>query len=266
MELMGDAGGLSAYAAISPKRVSFMSRTGVIAMAALAVMSILCQPAIAEDPPAAVVAALNKIVPGIPPDSIELSALPGLYEVSFGPSVVYVSADGRYLIQGDLVNVDSGKNYTRARRRGQRRDHMAKVNPDDMVAFGPENAKYTVDVFTDIDCPYCVRLHNQMADYNRLGIRIRYLAFPRAGIPSKSYDKWVSVWCSDDQQVAMSKAKNGMRIPEQKCDNPVEKQFALGRAVGVRGTPSLIFEDGQIVPGYVPPAELLQMLKENEAG
>lgn len=243
-----------------------MTRTSVLAMATMAVMTTLWQPAIAEGPPAEVVAALNKIVPGIPPDRVELSALPGLYEVSFGPSVVYVSADGRYLLQGDLVNLESGKNYTRERRRDHRRKSMASVNANDMVVFGPENAKYTVDVFTDIDCPYCVRLHNQMAEYNRLGIRIRYLAFPRAGVPSSSYDKWVSVWCSEDQQIAMSKAKSGMQIPDQTCENPVEKQFALGRAVGVRGTPSLIFEDGQLVPGYVPPSELLEMLKENEAG
>jgi thiol:disulfide interchange protein DsbC len=243
-----------------------MKRIGPFVMVALAVMIILSRPAIAADPPPEVVAALEKIVPGIPPDSIKLSPLPGLYEVAYGPSVVYMSTDGRFLIQGDLVNVASGKNYTRERRREQRRDSMAATNVQDRVVFGPDDAKYTVDVFTDIDCPYCVRLHNQMADYNRLGIRIRYLAFPRTGIPSPSYDKWVSVWCSDDQQVAMSKAKNGMRIPEKTCENPVKEQFALGRAVGVRGTPSIIFEDGQIVPGYVPPQELLEMLEENEAG
>jgi thiol:disulfide interchange protein DsbC len=128
---------------------------------------------------------------------------------------------------------------------------MASVNGRDMVVFGPEDAKYTVDVFTDIDCPYCVRLHNQMAEYNRLGIRIRYLAFPRAGISSSSYDKWVSVWCSDDRQTAMGDAKNGKRIPAKKCDSPVKQQFALGRAVGVRGTPSLILENGHMIPGYV---------------
>lgn len=243
-----------------------MSRTGLVAIASLAFMSILWQPAVAEEPPAEVIAALNKIVPGIPPDSITLSALPGLYEVSFGPSVVYVSADGQYLIQGDLVNIESGENHTRERRRLLRRDRMATVDSHDMVEFGPEDAKHTVDVFTDIDCPYCVRLHNQMADYNRLGIRIRYLAFPRAGVPSNSYDKWVWVWCSEDQQVAMSKAKNGMPVPEQTCENPVKEQFELGRSVGVRGTPSLIFEDGQMVPGYVPPQELLKILEKNEAG
>jgi thiol:disulfide interchange protein DsbC len=140
------------------------------------------------------------------------------------------------------------------------------VSEADTIAFGPADAKYTVDVFTDIDCPYCVRLHRQMAEYNRLGVRIRYLAFPRAGIPSPSYDKYVSAWCSDDQQSAMSDAKNGRSVPKKECDNPVEKQFALGRAVGVRGTPSLILENGEMIPGYVSPAELLRALEENRAG
>jgi thiol:disulfide interchange protein DsbC len=235
-------------------------------MAVLAVMSTLWQPAVAEDPPATVLAALSKLVPGIPPDRIEVSALPGLYEVSYGPTVVYVSADGRFLIQGDLVEIDSRTNYTRERQREHRRERMAGVSEDDMIVFGPEDARYTVDVFTDIDCPYCVRLHKQMAEYNRLGVRIRYLAFPRAGIPSPSYDKYVSAWCSDDQQTAMSKAKSGHRIPNKKCDNPVKEQFALGRAVGVRGTPSLILQNGEIIPGYVSPPELLKMLEENRAG
>ena len=163
-----------------------MSRTGVLAMAVLAVTSILWQSAVAEDPPATVVAALNKMVPGVRPDSIEVSALPGLYEVSYGPTVVYVSADGRFLIRGDLVEIESRKNYTRERKRGHRRDRMAHVSEKDMIVYGPKDAKYTIDVFTDIDCPYCVRLHQQMAEYNRLGMRIRYLAFPRAGVPSRS--------------------------------------------------------------------------------
>ena len=136
-----------------------MSRIGVLTMAVMALTSIVWQSAIAEEPPATVVAALNKIVPGVRPDSIQASALPGLYEVSFGPNVVYVSADGRYLIQGELVDLDSGRNHTRERQREHRRESMSRVKEDDMIVFGPEDAKYTVDVFTDIDCPYCVRLH-----------------------------------------------------------------------------------------------------------
>ena len=186
--------------------------------------------------------------------------------MSYGPTVVYISADGKFLLQGDLVEIDSRKNHTRERQREHRRERMASVSEDDMIVFGPEDAKYTVDVFTDIDCPYCVRLHSQMADYNRLGVRIRYLAFPRAGIPSPSYDKYVSAWCAEDKQMAMNKAKGGARMPNRTCDNPVEEQFALGRAVGVRGTPSLIFDNGTLVPGYVSPPELLKMLERESSG
>ena len=235
-------------------------------LAVLAVSAILAQPAVAEDPPAAVVDALGKIVPGIPPDRIEPSALPGLYEVSYGPSVVYVSADGRFLLQGDLVEIDSRKNYTRERQRAHRRERMSSVREGETIDFGPADAKYTVDVFTDIDCPYCVRLHKQMSEYNRLGVRIRYLAFPRAGVGSSSYDKYVSAWCAQDQQAAMSDAKNGTRLPPKECDNPVQAQFALGQSVGVRGTPSLILENGELVPGYVPPSELIKMLEGEESG
>ncbi len=243
-----------------------MWRTGVMTMAALAVLTTLWRPAVADDPPAPVLAALEKIVPGIPPDRIEASVLAGMYEVSYGPTVVYVSADGRFLLQGDLVEIDSRTNHTRERQREHRRDRMAKVSERDTIVFGPDDAKYTVDVFTDIDCPYCVRLHRQMADYNRLGVRIRYLAFPRAGIPSSSYDKYVSAWCSEDQQTAMSKAKDGVEIPKKICDNPVQAQFALGRSVGVRGTPSLILESGELVPGYVSPPQLLEILEDDRAG
>jgi thiol:disulfide interchange protein DsbC len=243
-----------------------MVSTRALTVALLAVLSVFWQPAIAQDPSAKVLAALDKVIPDIVPDRIQPSAIPGLYEVSYGAMVIYVSEDGRHLIQGDMVEIGSGKNYTRERRREHRRESMATVDPDNKVVFGSANAKHTVDVFTDIDCPYCVRLHNQMAEYNRLGIRIRYLAFPRAGPASLSFDKWVAVWCAEDQQSAMGDAKNGRRLPAKKCDNPVAEQFALGRAVGVRGTPSIIFENGRLVPGYVPPEELLEMLEENDAG
>lgn len=235
-------------------------------MALLALIILLGPSATAQEAPPAVLAALEKLVPGVAPDHVEASALAGLYEVSYGPTVVYVSADGRFLIQGDLVEIASRTNYTRERQREHRRERMGSVREGDTIVFGPEDAKYTVDVFTDIDCPYCVRLHRQMSEYNRIGVRIRYLAFPRAGVSSPSYEKYVSVWCADDPQAAMSDAKNGRSIAKKQCDNPVEEQFALGRAVGVRGTPSLILENGEMIPGYVSPAELLRTLEENRSG
>jgi thiol:disulfide interchange protein DsbC len=239
-----------------------MPRIYVFLMAALAV---LWQPAIAEDPPAGLLEALEKIVPGVAPDTITAAPVAGLYEVSYGPTVIYVTADGRYLIQGDLVDMSTRRNLTRARQRDARREAMRKVKEEDMIVFGDKSATHTVTVFTDVDCPYCVRLHKQMAEYNRLGIRIRYLAFPRAGIPSGSYTKTVSVWCADDPHQAIGDAKFGRPVEPKSCDNPVREQFALGQTVGVRGTPSLILESGELVPGYVPPRQLLQMIQEGSS-
>lgn len=241
-----------------------MPRIPVLVMVALAAF---WQPAVAqEEPPAALLEAVARIIPGVAPDSVTPSPLPGLYEVSFGPTVIYVSEDGRYLIQGDLVDVGSRRNLTRVRRREARREAMRGLDEQDMIIFGAKDSKHTVTVFTDVDCPYCARLHQQMAEYNRLGIRVRYLAFPRAGIPSASYDKTVSVWCSDDRRKAIGDAKFGHTVAARKCDNPVREQLSLGQAMGVRGTPSIILESGEIVPGFVPPAQLLQMIENGRTG
>ena len=120
--------------------------------------------------------------------------------------------------------------------------------------------QHTVTVFTDIDCGYCRKMHSQMAAYNKEGIKIRYLMFPREGVNSDSFNKAVAVWCADDRQDAMTKAKRGEEIARKTCDNPVEAQFELGQKLGVRGTPSMILEDGEMIPGYVPPTQLAQLL------
>jgi thiol:disulfide interchange protein DsbC len=232
----------------------------------MATLAILWQPAIAEDPPAGLLEAISKIIPGVSPDRITPSPLPGIFEVSYGPTVIYVSADGRYLIQGDVVDIGTRKNLTRARRREARREVIRGLDEDDMIIFGANDAKHTITVFTDVDCPYCARLHQQMAEYNRLGMRIRYLAFPRAGIPSASYTKTVSVWCSEDPKQAIADAKFGKAVAPSKCENPVREQLSLGQSVGVRGTPSLILESGELVPGFVPPRQLLQMIEDGATG
>jgi thiol:disulfide interchange protein DsbC len=133
-----------------------------------------------------------------------------------------------------------------------------------MVVFPPAGpTKHTVTVFTDIDCGYCRKLHQEIADYNQQGIKVRYLMYPRAGVGSESYNKAVWVWCADDRQDAITRAKRGEEIPHKTCANPVKEQFELGQTLGVRGTPSIILENGQMVPGYVPAAQLAQMLDEN---
>lgn len=203
-------------------------------------------------------AALN----GEKPDSVAPSAVPGLFEVVLGGQVLYVSEDGRFVVQGDILDLEARANLTENRRGELRGQVINAVNEKDMVVFAPEGqpAKYTVTVFTDIDCGYCRKMHSQIAAYNKEGIKIRYLSFPREGLNSESFNKAVSVWCADNRQEAMTKAKRGEVIENKSCDNPVQAQYELGQKIGVRGTPSMILEDGEMLPGYVPPTQLAELL------
>lgn len=187
----------------------------------------------------------------------------GLYEAVINGQILYFSKDGRYVIQGDMVSLDSRTNLTEQRRVSLRKEALDKLDEKDMIIFGPEKAKYTITVFTDIDCGYCRKMHSEMEKYNDLGIRVRYMSFPRGGIGSKSYDDAVNVWCAADRQKAMTKAKQGQEIASKTCVNPVKTEFELGQQLGVQGTPSIFLESGQILPGYLPPEKLIQVLDEN---
>ncbi|HHW76066.1 MAG TPA: DsbC family protein [Xanthomonadaceae bacterium] len=207
-------------------------------------------------------AALN----GEKPDSVAPAVIPGLYEVVLGGQVLYLSEDGRYVVQGDILDLGSRDNLTENRRGEMRGKAIEAVGENNMVIFAPEGSvKHTVTVFTDIDCGYCRKMHSQMTAYNKEGIKIRYLWFPREGIGSESFNKAVAVWCADNRQDAMTKAKRGENVERKTCDNPVQAQYELGQKLGVRGTPSLILESGEMIPGYVPPTQLAQLLAESKA-
>lgn len=210
-------------------------------------------------------AAIKKIVPNSAPDSIEPSELPGLYEVSFGAEVFYVSADGRYLLSGSLLDLSSGKNLTEDKRAQGRLSLIDTVDEAKMIVFAPKEVKHSITVFTDIDCPYCRRMHQEMPELNAQGIEVRYLLFPRAGMQSKSYDKAVAVWCAEDRQQALTDAKAGKPIDMKSCDNPIDAHMALVQQLGISGTPTSVLENGQVIPGYVPVARLESIL-ESEGG
>ncbi len=229
---------------------------------AVTVLSMMAGTVSAEEVPAPVAAAVDQLLGGMSADSVLPASVPGLYEVVVGPHVVYVSADGRHMMRGDIIDLASRDNLTEGRRRGARLAAIARIDEKDMIVFGPADAKHTVTVFTDIDCGYCRKLHSQMADYNAAGVRVRYLAFPRAGVPSGVYDRMVSVWCADDPRQAMTAAKSGGRVDEKSCDNAVASEYQLGRVLGVSGTPTIILEDGTVVPGYVPPADLVRQIEQ----
>ena len=215
------------------------------------------------DPLAAVRATLAKKVPGAKPENIRTSPIPGLYEITLGSSIAYVSADGRYLINGDLFEVQSRTNLTEARRTDSRLKALASVSEDDMNVFTPTvPVKHTITVFTDVDCGYCRKLHSEIAQFNKLGIRVRYVAFPRSGPGTESWTKAEAVWCAKDRKDAITRAKQGVDIKSANCGTtPVAREYAMGEDLGVNGTPAIITDKGEYIGGYLPPQKMLAYLE-----
>jgi len=225
----------------------------------------------AEDKIAQLTKALQTIMPRGAPDSVGESTLPGLYEVVYGAQVIYISADGRYMVEGDIFDIKNRVNITEIKRQGGRLKAVQTIKQDSLIVFKSDKnkPKHVITVFTDIDCGYCRKLHREMADYNKLGIEMRYAAFPRSGINTESYFKAMNVWCAKNPQKAMGFAKNGAKLLQLKaleqvkgkdCSKSIKKHLAVARELGVTGTPTLVMSDGQVVPGYVPAKRLIQML------
>lgn len=214
----------------------------------------------------AVKATLATLMPQAKPDNVSPSVLPGMYEAVYGPQIIYVTKDGRYMFEGDLYDIQKRVNLTENKREAGRAKVVNAIDPQSMIVFAPENPKYTITAFTDIDCGYCRKLHTQIAEYNKLGIAVRYAAFPRSGVDTPSYEKAVSVWCADDRKKAMTVAKSGETPEKKQCDNPVKKHMEAAKEVGVSGTPTLVLESGQVIPGYVEPARLLMILDQARKG
>lgn len=199
--------------------------------------------------------------------SIKPSPIEGLYEVEIDTGeIIFTSADGQHFVLGKLFEIQGQRfvNLSEQRQKSERAETLTRLNTDDMIVFSPQGeVKSVVYAFTDVDCGYCQKLHSEMAEYNQAGIEIRYLAFPRAGLQSRTYQEMVSVWCAEDRKAAMTTAKTGGQVPLKACDNPVADQYALGNAFGVTGTPALVFEDGSLMPGYLPATKLSAYLQQN---
>jgi len=201
--------------------------------------------------------------------SINASPIKGLYEIVSQGTLYYIGEDGRFLIIGNMLDLDNGmKNLTAEKNDQLRRENSAeafakiKDFEKDMIVFKAKNEKFVITAFTDTSCAYCQKLHSEMADYNKLGITIRYLAFPRGGERSNAYNTMVSIWCSDDRKSTMDTAKKHGKIEYKSCDNNVMDQYNLGVELGITGTPSLFLEDGTMIAGYVPAERLIKILEE----
>ncbi len=215
--------------------------------------------------PSAVTKTANNLQRLLNADKVSVSTTPiaGLYEAQIDSEVFYISADGANFIRGDLYESKTRRNLTEEKRNQIRIQKLNAISENDMVVFAPKNGtKYTVNVFTDVTCHYCAKFHKEVPKLNKAGVKVRYFAFPRAGVNSRTYNKMVSVWCAKDKKQAMTNAKAGRYIEPATCKNPVAEQLELGQSIGVTGTPALVLSDGQLVPGYVPAERLIEYLQQ----
>lgn len=238
--------------------VAFVALTSVISVAA----GELADKVVADK----IIAKLQMARPGIPVASIQHTPLADIYKVTMSGAgnVAYASADGKFLFTGKMLGIAPGKfvDVHEIDMIPVRRERMAQVELSDMVIFPAKGErKAYINVFTDVDCGYCRKLHLEVPELNAKGVEVRYLAYPRAGIGSHSYKKIASAWCADDRLDAMNRLKSGGHIPDLSCQSPVAKQFNLGSELGVNGTPAIVLADGTMLPGYLPAAALIERLK-----
>jgi thiol:disulfide interchange protein DsbC len=214
-----------------------------------------------SDPRAAIV----KKFPELKVDDVQPSPVPGIFQIPMGADMAYVSADGRYLFAGDLFEIDTRANLTEQGRAPNRVKLLAKLDERDMIVFSPQVVKHTITVFTDVECGYCRKLHSQIDQLTKLGVKVRYAAYPRAGPDSDDWRKMEAVWCSKDRQTAITQAKLGQLVKGEKCGaTPVAKQYQLGEDLGVRGMPAIFSPSGDYIGGYLPPADLVKALDKSE--
>ncbi len=206
-------------------------------------------------------AKVSGIFDEIEPQYIMPAPIDGWYTIRKGTVVAYISSDGKYLLQGDLIDLDTQVNLSEKSRDAARKEMMSALPHEHMIIFSPEEVKYSISVFTDVDCTYCRRLHSQINEYLEQGIEVRYLLYPRNGPRSASWVKAEQVWCSDNRNEALTLAKLDKEFPTRTCDaSMVSNHYLMGQDVGLRGTPAIVFENGQLVSGYVPALRLSEQL------
>lgn len=210
-------------------------------------------------------ASIAKSMPTMKVDAIKPSEVKGLYEISVGSNVFYVSDDGKYLIEGHLIDIAAKKDLTEGKLSESHVKAIKNLGVDKMIVFKAKDSKYTVTIFTDIDCGYCRKLHSEIDSYLAEGITVQYIFFPRSGKDTESYKKAISVWCADDRKAALTAAKKDETIKEKTCSNPVDEHMKLAAEFEVNGTPTIVSEKGVVYPGYLPAKQLAEMLKGETA-
>jgi thiol:disulfide interchange protein DsbC len=238
-----------------------MRVTQILAAAALALASTFA----VADPAAeqAIRKTLDTLKLEVPVESVASSPFNGLYEVKLkGGRVLYASADGQFVMQGYLFQIQDGKpvNLTEKTERQAIAKTINGIPVAEMVVYPAiGQTKSHITVFTDTTCPYCHKLHAEVPELNRLGIEVRYVAFPRQGLGSPGDEQLQAVWCSKDRRASMDKMVAGETIKAPKCANPVTNQFEMGQSIGVTGTPAIVLQNGQMIPGYQPAPQVAKL-------
>lgn len=239
---------------------------GTRLLAVLAAMLLFSGPASAAEDAALdeVRGKISTMFEAVNPENINPSPVDGWYTIQMGSVIAYVSADGRYLLQGDLIDLDLQVNLTEKTRNDARRVLMTTLDNDRSIMFSPAEVKHTVTVFTDIDCGYCRKLHSQIDEYLDNGIQVRYLLYPRNGPASKAWSTSEEVWCARDRNAALTAAKLDRAFETNQCDaSAISDHYMLGRDIGLSGTPAIVLEDGTLIGGYLPPAQLAMRLEQS---
>ncbi|SUZ99409.1 uncharacterized protein METZ01_LOCUS52263, partial [marine metagenome] len=195
---------------------------------------------------------------------ISESSIQGLYTISIGSQIFYMSQNGKFILQGDIYDAETGANLTERDRISARKDFLNQLDEEEMVIFAPDDFKHTVTVFTDVDCGYCRKFHSEIDEVMEQGIRVRYLFFPRNGPDNESWEKAEQVWCSQDRQKAITRAKQGKSLSAKICSKtPVQKHYSVGQMFMVQGTPTMVSDKGKIIVGYVPASVLKDRLESD---
>lgn len=217
-------------------------------------------------------AAIESFGPKVRIESVTPSPVPGFYRVIASGQMVYVTADGKYMLNGDLVDVAKRHSLNDDAWAGFRKTELARVPAAQRIVFAPPHPKTTLTVFTDVNCGFCRKLHEHIDDFMKAGIAVEYLAWPREGVtttagnPTPTYTEMVSVWCAADRKSAFTAAKQGKAPKAATCDNPVQAEFELGQRLGVDGTPAIFTADGRQLGGYVTADQVLDDLRKHPTG
>lgn len=230
---------------------------------ALFVTGSALSPALATAPDDAFKEKIGRALPNATVHAVRPASIPGFYEVEVENQLVYVSTDGKYMLLGDMIDLGTRTNMTETWREKTAARLLDEVGEKQMIVMGPAKPKRTITVFTDVDCPYCVKLHREVPELTKNGVKVRYLLFPRGGAGSDTYRRSVAVWCASDRVKAVGIAKERGNLEMKTCANPVDEHYKLGERLGVGGTPTIYLDDGKKLGGYVPAGQLLAILGIN---